>query len=207
MNPKFRRLCFFVWLAFVCWTGSKLMAQTNQPLVLADVGGFSNNVIYPPGNLLPVTDGQASWQPAPATPAQIVNLNDGGLHGKVLRRTQTGEDNIDYLNFPAVSNGALTVRFESRASTGERTLDVFLLPTSGGEVSLLGWGTITNKLCYYDGANWIPIRDLDTNWHEIEMIHYLSGPAFQGWDLKVDGTLLATNLPWRNKHPLGTRHR
>ena len=204
MSVKFPLLRGLVWMALVCWIGPRLAAQTNQTLVLADVGGFSNNVTYPPGNLTSVADGQATWQPASATPAQIVDLNDGGLYGKVLRRTQTGVDNIDYLHFPAVSTGVLKVQFDARASGGARTLDVFLLPSSGGEVSLLGWGTVTNKFCYYDGANWIPILDLDTNWHRIEMINYLSGPAFQSWDLKVDTSLLATNLPWRNNHPLGT---
>jgi hypothetical protein len=192
--------------AAVCCLHWPLAAQTNQSLVLADVGGFTNNLIYPPGNLTAVTDGQASWQPALSTPAQIVELSDG-VYGKVLRRSQTGVDNVDHLNFPAVSNGVLTIRFDARTSTaGARTLDVFLLPTSGGEVSLLGWGTVTNKFCYYDGANWIPVRDLDTNWHQIEMINYLGGPAFQSWDLKVDNALIATNLPWRNNHPLGTRY-
>jgi len=183
---------------------SALLAQTNQTLVLADVDGFSDSELYPPGNLQAVTDGGASWQPASATPAQIVNLDDG-IHGPVFRRSQTGADNTDILRFPAISNGVLTVRFDARASTaGSRTLDVFLLPTSGGEVSLIGWGTVSNKLSYFNGTSWIPIRDLDTNWHQIEMVNYLSGPKFGGWDLKVDGSLLGTNLPWRNNHPAGT---
>lgn len=171
--------------------------------MLADVDGFSDTEIYPPGNLQPVNDGGATWQPA-GSPAQIVNLNDG-VHGSVLRRPQTGVDNTDILRFPAVSNGTLTIRFDARASTaGSRTLDVFLLPTSGGEVSLLGWGTASNKLSYFNGSSWIAIRDLDTNWHQIEMINYLSGPKFGNWDLKVNGSLMGTNLPWRNNHPPGT---
>lgn len=206
MTVPFQWFRCFRWLALACWIGPKLLAQTNQDLLLADVGGFSNNVIYPLGNLTAVTDGQANWQPASGTPAQIVNLNDG-VYGKVLRRTQTGVDNVDNLHFSPVSNGVLTVRFDARASNpGPRTLDVFLHPTSGGETSLLGWGTVSNKFCYYDGANWIPLRDLDTNWHRIEMINYLSGPKFQSWDLRADNALIATNLPWRNNHPLGTRY-
>jgi hypothetical protein len=180
-----------------------LFAQTNQTLLLVDVDGFTDDVIYPIGNLTAVSDGAATWQPASPTPAQIVNI--GGGPGKVLRRTQTGVDNVDYVKFPAVSNGTLTVRFNARASTaGSRTLDVFLLPTSGGEVSLIGWGTVSNKLCYHNGTAWIEASNLDTNWHEIEMINYLSGPKFGGWDLKMDGSVIGTNLPWRNNHPLGT---
>jgi hypothetical protein len=149
-----------------------------------------------------VYDGAARWAPA-TQPAQIVAL--GGTPGKVLRRPQTGSDQTDYLHFPAVSNGVITIRFDARASTAaSRTLDIFLLPTSGGETCLLGWGTVSNKLCYFDGANWVAVRDLDTTWHQIEMISYLSGPRFQSWDLMVDGTLLGTNLPWRNNHPLET---
>jgi hypothetical protein len=183
-----------------------LSAQTNVNLVLADVDGFNDDEIYPVGNLRAVQDGPAIWQPASSTPGRIVDA--GGAHGKVLRRVQTNNvDNVDNLWFPAVSNGVLTIQFDARASTASaRTLDVFLYPTSGGETSLLGWGTVTNKFCYYDGANWIPIRDLDTEWHRIEMINYLSGPRFGGWDLKFDGSLIGTNLPWRNQHPPGTAY-
>jgi len=66
----------------------------------------------------------------------IVDLADG-VYGKVLRRTQIGVDNIDIETFPQVSNVVLTIGFDARASTaGPRTLDVFLLPTSGGETCL-----------------------------------------------------------------------
>jgi hypothetical protein len=184
-----------------------LSAQTNEHLSLADVEGFEDSDVYPAGNLQAVTDGGATWQPATQKPGVITNLNDAGLHGKILRRYQTGVDNVDYLKFPAVSNGVLTVTFDARASTnGPRTLDVFVLPTSGGETALLGWGTVTNKICYYDGANWIPTTNLDTNWHRFEMINYLSGTNFGHWDAKMDGLLIGTNLPWRNNHPLGTAY-
>src|SRR5690349_9264628 len=100
-------------LLFLC--GSPLSAQTNQTLMLVDVDSFTDSDIYPVGNLLPVTDGAALWQPASTTPAQIVDLNDG-VHEKVLRRMQTGNDNTDFLRFPPVSNGVLTIRFDARAS-------------------------------------------------------------------------------------------
>lgn len=191
-----------VWCALMGCLQGALLAQTNQALTLADVDGFNDDELYPPGSLLAVTDGAARWAPA-TQPAQIVAL--GGAHGKILRRSQTGTDQTDFLHFPAVSNGFIRIQFDARASTtATRTLDVFLFPTSGGETCLLGWGTVSNKLCYYDGANWIAARDLDTNWHQVEMTSYLSGARFQSWDLRVDGALLATNLPWRNKHPLET---
>jgi hypothetical protein len=184
---------------------SSSFAQTNQYLLLADVDGFEDSDIYPIGNLGAVTDGGATWQPASQTPGLITNVTDG--HGVALRRKQTGVDNLDYIHFPAVSNGTLTVQFDARASTnGPRTLDVFVHPTSGGETSLLGLGTVTNKICYYNGTDWIPLTNLDTNWHQYEMINYLSGSNFQKWDLKMDSVILATNLPWRNNHPLGTAY-
>ncbi len=182
-----------------------LAAQTNEQVVLADVGGFEDDEVYPIGNLQSVTDGGATWTPASTTPAQIVSLGTTNSYGKVLRRAQTGTDNTDILSFPPVTSGPLTVEFDARASTaGSRTLDVFLLPSSGNEVSLLGWGTVSNQLCYYNGTNWVGIRTLDTNWHRIAMINHLSGPAFGRWYLKVDGSVIATNLPWRNSYAEGT---
>lgn len=205
MNHVLRPKPIFFSVA-ICFQLS-LAAQTNQTLLLADVEGFEDSDTYPLGNLQPVTDGAATWQPASATPGLIVNLNDGGLHGVVLRRKQTGVDNLDYLNFPAVSNGTLTVQFDARASTNfSRTLDVFLLPTSGGETCLLGLGTVLNKVAYYDGANWVAVAKLDTNWHRYEMIDYLGGTNFGKWDLKMDGALIGANLPWRNNHPAGTAY-
>jgi hypothetical protein len=181
------------------------LAQTSQPVVLADVGGFEDEELYPVGNLQPVTDGGAKWAPASSTPAQIVSLGASSSYGKVLRRTQTGTDNTDFVSFPPVTSGLITVEFDARPSTtASRTLDVFLLPSSGNEVCLLGWGTASNKLCYYNGSNWIGVRDLDTNWHRIAMINHLSGPDFGSWYLKVDGVVIATNLPWRYSYPAGT---
>ena len=51
---------------------------------------------------------------------------------------------------------------------------------------------------------WIGILTLDTNWHRIAMINHLSGPAFGSWYLQVDGSVIATNLPWRYTCPEGT---
>ncbi len=181
-----------------------LLGQTNQHLILADVDGYEDSDLYPPGNLQAVNDGGAIWQPAGATPGLITNLNDG-LHNTVLRRKQTGVDNLDYLKFPAISNGVLSIQFDVRASTQtNRTLDVFVLPTTGNETALLGWGTVSNKLAYFDGANWIAMMNLDTNWHHIEMISYLSGTNFGSWDAKVDNAVVGTHLPWRNSYAQGT---
>ena len=202
---KFNLRVLSILAAPAMWFCSCLALQASEPVVLADVGGFTDDEIYPAGNLQSVTDGGAIWNPASATPAQILSLAATNSYGKVLRRTQTGTDNTDILSFPPVTSGALTVEFDARASTaGSRTLDVFLLPASGNEVSLLGWGTVANKLCYYNGTSWIGVRDLDTNWHRIAMINHLSGPAFGSWYLKVDGTVIATNLPCRYSYPEGT---
>lgn len=198
------------WLVCIATTASlgfipSPWCQTTQPVVLADVGGFESPLLYPVGPLRTVTDGSATWQPATAAPGQIAALNTGDPHGKVLRRTQTGADNIDSLSFPPVSSGDLTVRFDARTPTaGSRTLDVFLLPSTGGEVSLLGWGTVANQLAYYNGTKWVGIQNLDTNWHQIEMINHLDGPDFGTWDLKFDGVLIGSRLPWRNTYPQGT---
>ncbi|MBP7826470.1 MAG: BNR-4 repeat-containing protein [Verrucomicrobia bacterium] len=200
MNRGLRQIVL-LGMAFAGLSGGAL-AQPYQSLTLADVDGFTDDTRYPLGPLQAGAHGSAWWMPA-AQPAHIVVTDD--LHGKALRRSQTGTDQMDILHFPAVSNGVLRIQFEARASTAaSRTLDIFLLPTTGGETCLLGWGTVSDQLCYYDGAAWIPVHGLDTNWHRIEMIVHLSGPQFPGWDLQVDDTLLATNLPWRNSHPLDT---
>ncbi len=192
-------------IALALLTACGLLAQSNQTdqtVVLADVDGFEDAETYPAGDLRAVTDGQASWQPADA-PAKIVVLAEAP--GKVLRRAQTGADNTDFLTFPATTQGPLTVSFDARVSAAEaRTLDVFLLPASGGETSLLGWGTLPNKLCYYNGTAWIALRDLDTNWHRIEIISYLSGSNRSTWEVRVDGASAGTNLPWRYPQPAGT---
>ena len=193
-----------VWLCAGLALAQPAPAQTNVHLDLVDVEGFEDGDIYPPGNLQAVTDGGALWQPAGGAPGLITNLNEG-QYDTVLRRNQTGVDNVDHLNFPAVSNGTLNIQFDARASVqSTRTLDVFVLPTSGGETCLMGLGTVSNKVSYYDGANWIALVNLDTNWHHFEIIDHLSGANFGKWDLKMDSALLATNLPWRNSHPLGT---
>lgn len=205
MQCNIRRWSVLAGLATWFCSGVLLMAQTNEQVVLADVGGFEDDAVYPVGDLRPVTDGGASWKPASSTPAQIISLGTNNPYGKVLRRMQTGTNNTDILSFFPVTSGLLTVEFDARASTmGSRTLDVFLLPSSGNEVSLLGWGMVSNYLCYYNGSSWVGIRTIDTNWHRFAMINHLSGPAFGSWYLKLDGAVIATNLPWRNSYAEGT---
>lgn len=185
-----------------CFARAIAQAQVTGELSLVDVHGFESNSIYPIGNLSAVTDGAAVWSPA-GSPAQIVLLGAGDSHGKVFRRTQTGVDNTDVISFSPVSNGMFTIQFDARTSTSvTRTLDVVLLPTFGGQMaSMLGWATVTNKFCYYDGTNWIPIFNLDTNWHHFEAINNLASNKF---DLKIDGAVAGTNLPWRNSFPTNT---
>lgn len=178
-----------------------LPAETNQPLLLVDVDGFNDSEIYPVGNLQPVTDGAATWQPASPTPALITNLSDGGLHGKVLRRVQTGVDNIDYLKFPPVAEGVVEIEFDVRVSSSSaRTLDVSLNSASGStQGPFLMWGT--NALNYYDRTAWVPQTSLDTDWHHIKMICYVSGPRANTFDLEVDHAPLSQGLLWRTAEP------
>ena len=179
--------------------------QAQESVVLVDAGGFENVSTYPPGDLQRITDGLARWLPA-GDPAQIVPLA-GSAYGTVLRRSQTGTDNLDLVGFPGPSNGVLVVEFDARVSDPSvRTLDVMLLPETGSQMaSLLGWGTVAGQLCYYDGQAWIPAMDLDAEWHHYQAINYLDGESAQQWDLKVDGQPLLTGLPWRNSFPAWTR--
>ena len=174
--------------------------QTVPDAVLTDMEGFEG-APYPLGDLGSLTDGNSTWSPA-THPAQIVAV--GGAHGQVLRRSQTGSDNTDYLNFPSVTNGLLTIKFDARASSLTRTLDIVLMPVSGATMSsMIGWGTVTNKICYYDGAAWIPVFNLDTNWHAIEIANHVGGTS-NYFELKIDGTNVGTGLPWRNTFAAGT---
>ena len=109
------RLCAWcLVLSFANLFPHEVSAQNLTNVTLANVAGFENNSVYPLGNLQNVSDGSAIWFPA-GNPAQIVSI--GSTNGKVLRRIQTGMDNTDFISFPAVSNGVLTIQFDARAST------------------------------------------------------------------------------------------
>jgi hypothetical protein len=195
MNPLRRFGWLFLFVAALSDTSS---AQSASQITLVDVHGFESNSIYPAGNLSSVTDSNAVWHPA-SSPAQIVQI--GGTN-KVFRRTQTGVDNTDIVSFPPVSNGVLTIEFDARASeSATRTLDVVLLPVSGGQMaSMLGWATVSNKFCFYNGTNWVPLVDLDTNWHHFEVINDITSDNF---DLKFDGALIGQDLKWRDSFSAG----
>jgi hypothetical protein len=185
-------------------TGSVTVTQNfytfTSPFVLYDSHGFSNDTLYPLGPLMNVTDGLATWTPNAAEPAQIVDVGDPW--GKVLQRQDTGLSRADFLDFPPVSAGVLTVEFDALASiTTARTMDICLQPLNAGGTIMgpfLAWGEPANKLGYFDNVNWLPVTDLQSGWHHYKIYNYLSGPAAGRYDVLVDDVLVAQKLPWRN---------
>ncbi len=173
--------------------------------VLYDSHGFTNDTLYPVGPLTTVTDGLATWTPNPAEPAQIVDVGDPW--GKVLQRQDTGLSRADFLDFPPVSSGVMTIEFDALASiTTARTFDVCLQPLNAAGTIMgpfLAWGEPANKLGYFDNVNWLPIVDLQSGYHHYKIHNYLSGPAAGKYDVLVDGVLVAQRLPWRNA-PVGS---
>ena len=99
-------------------------------LIRYDSEGFADDTAYPLGPLQPVTRNGGTWIPA-GVPALVENLQDGQF-GKVLRRDQTGGNNIKPLDIAPISAGVLTIAFDARVSTpATRTLDVVLFPAEG----------------------------------------------------------------------------
>src|SRR5262245_17786170 len=147
-----------------------------------------------------VTDGLASWSPNPAEPAQIVDVGDPW--GKVLQRQDTGLSRADFLDFPPVSAGVMTVEFDALASiTTARTIDICLQPLNAGGTTMgcfLAWGEPVGKLGYFDNVSWLPVADLQSGWHHYKIYNYLSGPAAGRYDVIVDDVVVAQRLPWRN---------
>ena len=184
--------------------GAASVARTfytiTDTFTLYDSQGFTNDILYPLGALLAVTNGQAIWTPDALEPAQIVNVGDP--EGKVLQRPNTGATRADFLSFPPVSSGTITIEFDAWTSTTlGRTLDVCILPLGGGGTTmgnLLSWGQVVGKLAYFDNVNWLPITDWPDGWHHCKIINYLSGPAAGKYDVLLDGSPMAQRLPWRN---------
>ena len=58
---KFNLRVLSILAAPAMWFCSCLALQASEPVVLADVGGFTDDEIYPAGNLQSVTDGGATW--------------------------------------------------------------------------------------------------------------------------------------------------
>jgi hypothetical protein len=185
----------------VCYT-------PEQPLTLFDSDGFTSDTLYPVGLLPAVTNADCYWAPAAApNSAEIADLADG-VHGKVLRRQQLGNDQIDYLIFPPVASGTVIIDLDARVSSMDgRTIDLSLnsvTPAGGGtQGPFIMWGT--NALNYYDRTAWVPQASLDANWHHIQLTSYVSGALAGLFDLAVDHVPASKSLVWRNVFsPVGT---
>jgi hypothetical protein len=133
-------------------TGSVTVTQNfytfTSTFVLYDSRGFTNDTLYPVGPLQNVTDGLATWSPNAAEPAQIVDVGDPW--GKVLQRQDTGLSRADFLDFPPVSAGIMTIEFDGLSSiTTARTIDICLQPLNAAGTTMgcfLTWGEPAGKL-------------------------------------------------------------
>ena len=177
----------------------------GSPVTVFDSEGFTNDVLYPIGPLGAFTNADYYWAPA-IEPATIENLADG-VYNKVLRRQQTGTDYIDYLHFAPVASGVVTIDLDARVSSmNGRTLDLSLNSFSAGggtQGPFIMWGT--NALNYFDRTVWVPQTNLDTGWHHVELICYVSGPLAGTFDLAVDNATVGQGLVWRGVFsPVGT---
>jgi hypothetical protein len=190
-------------------TGSTTVTQNfytfTGTFVLYDSHGFTNDTLYPVGPLQNVTDGLGTWSPNAAEPAQIVDVGDPW--GKVLQRQDTGLSRADFLDFPPVSAGVMTIEFDALASiTTARTIDICLQPLGAAGTTMgcfLAWGEPVGKLGYFDNVSWLPVVDLQAGWHHYKIHNYLSGPAAGRYDVLVDDVPVAQRLPWRNA-PVGS---
>lgn len=166
---------------------------------LYDSESFTNDTLYPIGNLQAVSHGRGTWAPNSLEPATIVD--SGGPQGKVLERAATGASRPDYLFIPPFSSGTIVYEFDAFVSTtAGRTIDVCLQPTTGGSAmaSFIAWGEIPGKLAYFDNVNWIPLSDIETGWHHVKIINYLSGIAAGKFDILVNGVPVGQKISWRN---------
>ena len=175
----------------------------TSPTVIYDAGGFSDEDIFPVGDLQNVEHGRCVWEPNLDEPAEIVDV--GGPMGKVLERLGTGATRADALRFPPVSSGTLTVEVDVFASiTDDRTIDISLQAETGTLWgAFLAWGMLEGKLAYYDNTAWQPLTDCPAGWHHLTLVHYLSGPAAGYYDVLIDHEPISTLVPFRNA-PVGT---
>jgi len=177
-------------------------------IVLYDSGGFHDTSAYPDGPLGSVSHGGGRWRPNVGTESrsEIVTLDEDGP-ARVLRRPQTGREgtDVDFLDFPPAASASLTISFRARVSTAQsRTLDLFLIRPGGAgpsaQASVLIWGHEPGYLSYFDG-NYHRLAPIDEEWRSYEVIHNLAANQF---DVRMDGEVVGTNLPWRNSFPPGT---
>ena len=183
-------------------TLSRTFYTATAPFVLFDAESFTDDTLYPLGALQPVTHGRGTWVPNGLEPAEIVDV--GGAQAKVLKRLCTGASRADLLTFPPVSSGIITLEFDAKVSTTSgRTIDINIQPVNSGTMgSFLAWGEVSGKLAYFDNVNWLPIADLEADWHHVKIINYLSGLAAGKYDVVVNGSPVGQKLSWRNA-PVG----
>jgi hypothetical protein len=142
------------------------------------------------------------WVPS-VEPSEIVDLADG-QYGKVMRRQQLGNDQIDYLLFSPVSSGVVEIELDARVSSMDgRTIDLSLNAATanggGTQGPFIMWGT--NALNYYNRTAWVPQANLDTGWHHVRLVCYVSGPLGNTFDLEVDNASVSQGLLWRTAVP------
>jgi hypothetical protein len=175
----------------------------SSKVTLFDVGGFTDDVLYPVGYLAAVTNKDYWWAPAAApNSGEIVDLDDG-RYEKVLRRQQLGGSYHDYVMFPPVSSGVVEIELDARvpAMTG-RVIDLSLnSPTAAGggtQGPFIMWAT--NALYYFDRVldSWVPQTNLDNGWHHFKLTCYVSGPLGNTFDLEVDNAPVSKGLLWRS---------
>ncbi len=200
--------CLILLLGAAGLEGGESEPERSDLWTLYDSKGFSNDELYPLGDLQSVADGRVNWTPASgrARPGEIVEVDDGPAE-RALRRYQiaSAQRDADLIDFPPVSSTRLVIAFDARVSTTEsRTLDLFLLrpgmtaPAHQG--SILMWGYHPGYLSYFDG-DYNELTPIDDDWNSYEMVNHLDANTF---DLRVNGELIASDLPWRNRFSPGT---
>ncbi len=192
-------------------TASYRFYTSESAFVQFNSGGFSDNATYPAGLLQAMTNNGWSWLPS-TDAAEIIDTGEPA-HGATLRQMQMGNSQITYLEFPATASGYIRFGFDAKVSNPfVRTIDMGLsLAGSGTQASHIGWGVVTDafgantgEFAYYNGSAWIPLRNMDTEWHHYEMTNYISGPCAGTFDMVVDGTVVGHLIPFRNNLALRT---
>ena len=205
-NEKYKMEITVSNLAGVVSTTNFFYTPETSPVTIFDSEGFTNDTLYPVGLLTAVTNADSRWVPS-LEPSEVVDLADG-LYGKVLRRQQLGNDQVDYLIFPLVSSGVVEIELDARVSSMDgRTIDLSLNVASanggGAQGPFIMWGT--NALNYYNRATWLSQTNIDADWHHVKLRCYVSGPLGGTFDLQVDHTSVGQGLLWRNVvSPVGT---
>ncbi len=175
----------------------------NPALPVFDSGGFTDSGVYPLGPLQSATIGDCAWIAA-ASATEIVDSGVTGF-GPVLRQTQVaGPEQQTWLTLPTFNGSILQVEFDARVSNPyARTLDLRITSASGATTGpLLAWGVVTNEfgtnsgqLFYQSPASaWVPLLNLDDQWHHYELLSHHAGARSGRFDLTVDGVVVGRSL-------------